>query len=98
MSERKRLEKHEERLDIYYRDNGVCRFCGFHVSIHEFQVSHIIANTKWARKKYGDEVIDHSMNKACTHSGKCNDLIQITNNPVEREMLVDAIRKEIAKN
>lgn len=95
MSERKRLEKHEERIELYYRDKGICRFCGFNVSIQSFQVAHIIANTVWARKKYGAEVIDHEMNKACTHHGKCNDLIQITNNPVEREILVANIKEKL---
>jgi len=97
MSERKRLEQHEERLEIYYRDKGICRYCNLPVSINEFQVSHIIANAKWARKKYGSDVIDHPMNKACTHSGKCNDGILITFCPSEAKELAEKIRDELSK-
>ena len=93
MSERNRLEQHESRLEIYYRDKGICRYCGFPVSINEFQVAHIIANAKWARKKYGGEVIDHPLNKACTHSGKCNDGVLITFCPAEANKLADKIRE-----
>ena len=97
MSERERMETYEQRLEIYNRDEGICRYCGEPVSVHEFQVAHIIANTVWANKKYGKGVIDHPMNKACTHPGKCNDLVQITNNPVAREELADKIRDELLK-
>lgn len=97
MSERKRLEQHEERIAIYYRDKGICRYCGLPVSINEFQVSHIIANAKWARKKYGDKVIDHPMNKACTHSGKCNDGILITFSPIKANELARKIQEELTK-
>ena len=98
MSERSRLETHEERLEIYYRDKGICRYCSNQVSIHEFQVAHIIANVKWARKKYGGDVIDDMMNKACTHAGRCNDLVQITNSPVERDALAERIKEKLKKD
>lgn len=89
------LEKHEERLQIYARDRGICQFCKKPVSINEFQVAHIIANAKWARKKYGSAVIDHKTNKCCTHPGKCNDGVLITFKPVEAKMHADKIFKEI---
>jgi hypothetical protein len=97
MSERSILEKHEERLEIYYRDKGICRYCGNPVSIHEFQVAHVIANAKWARKMYGGKIIDHPMNKACTHSGICNDLVQCTNRPLERDELAERIKETLEK-
>ena len=91
------LDVYEERLYIYHRDGGVCRFCNEPVSIHEFQVSHIIANAKWARKKYGSEVIDHPMNKACTHAGRCNDGMLITFKTKQADELADKIKREIGK-
>lgn len=93
--ERQRLETHEQRLAIYERDGGICQYCGKPVDINSFQVAHRIARTKWAIKLYGADVIEHSDNKACTHPGACNDLIQITNNPVERENLAQEIREKI---
>jgi hypothetical protein len=89
--ERQRLETHEQRLAIYERDGGICQFCGKPVDINSFQVAHRIAAAKWCYKKYGKEVIDHPLNKACTHAWACNDGMLITNNPVEREKLVDRI-------
>jgi len=97
MTARHNLETYEQRLEIYYRDEGICQFCKMPVSINDFQVSHIIANTKWARKKYGACVIDHPLNKACTHSGRCNDGMLITFNPVKREELADKIRDALLK-
>ena len=97
MTERKHLEVWEERLAIYNRDGGICQYCGKHVDINAFQVAHRIANVKWARKKYGGEVIDSALNKATTHAGVCNDLIQVTNNPIERELLIDRILADIDK-
>jgi hypothetical protein len=94
--ERERLETHEQRLRIYERDQGVCRYCKKAVDINNFQVAHIIAACKWAIKLYGKDVIEHSMNKACTHAGACNDLIQITNKPVERDRLANMIRDYIS--
>ena len=94
--ERERLETHEQRLRIYERDEGTCRYCKKAVDINSFQVSHLIARTVWTIKLFGKDVIEHSMNKACTHAGACNDLIQITNKPVERERLAQEIREKIS--
>jgi hypothetical protein len=89
--ERQRLETHEQRLAIYERDGGICQFCGKPVDINSFQVAHRIARTVWTLKKYGREVIEHPLNNACTHAGTCNDCLQVTNNPIEREKIVIAI-------
>jgi len=94
--ERQRLETHEQRLAIYERDGGICQFCHKPVDINSFQVAHIIARVKWAVKLYGADVIEHMDNKACTHAGACNDLVQITNRPVEREALAKEIREKIS--
>lgn len=89
------LDKQQERLAIYYRDGGICQHCGRPVGINEFQLAHRIARAKWAIKKYGLEVIEHPLNKATTHAGRCNDGVLITFRPVEREKLVARIRKEL---
>ena len=89
--ERARFETHEQRLAIYERDGGICQYCGLPVDINSFQVAHRIASTKWALAKWGREIIEHPLNKATTHPGACNDLIQVTNNPIAREELIDSI-------
>jgi hypothetical protein len=94
--ERSHLETHEQRLAIYERDGGICQYCDEPVDINSFQVAHRIARTKWAIKLYGADVIEHADNKACTHAGSCNDLIQITNKPVQREALAQEIREKIS--
>jgi hypothetical protein len=93
--ERDLFDQHEERLDIYERDGGLCRSCGLPVDINSFQISHRIAAAKWCYEKYGREVIDHPLNKATTHPGRCNDGQLITYRDAEREALVAEIRKAI---
>lgn len=93
--ERARFETHEERLAIYARDCGICQYCGRPVDINSFQVAHRIARTKAMLKKYGREVIEHPLNKACTHPGACNDGVLITFNPVARKALIDKILEAI---
>lgn len=93
--ERARFETHEKRLAIYERDHGLCAYCGRPVDINSFTVAHRIARSKWAVAKYGRDVIEHPLNKATTHPGACNDLIQCTNKPMDRENLVQIIRARI---
>lgn len=93
--ERARFETHEERLAIYERDCGICQYCGWPVDINIFTVAHRISRTKAMLKKYGREIIEHPLNKATTHPDMCNDLIQCTNRPVERENLVQVIKEAI---
>jgi len=95
--ERDLFDQHEERLDIYDRDGGLCRTCGLFVDINSFTIAHRIANCKWAIAKYGREVIGHPLNKATTHPGRCNDGVLITYKDAEREALVAEIRKAIDK-
>lgn len=93
----KKLDKLDERIFIYERDGGMCRYCHKPVSFQEFECAHIIADAKWARKKYGSCVIDHPMNKACTHPGRCNDGMLITFKTAQANQLADKIRDELMK-
>ena len=97
MTERERNDKHDQRLEIYNRDGGICQYCGEPVDINFFETAHLIADCVWARKRYGDCVIDHPLNRVVTHSGNCNALVQCTNNPVKREELANKIRDELLK-
>jgi len=97
MTERERIRLHEERLRIYVRDRGICKACGKPVDINGFQVAHRIANTVMNRKRFGDEVIDHILNKATTHPGRCNDAMNCFNNPVETDKIIRAIILEMIR-
>lgn len=91
--ERSRLEVYEERLAIHTRDLGICRSCGRPVGVNSFQVAHRIANTVANRKRYGAEIIDHPLNKATTHAGRCNDAMNCGFNPEKCREIVEAIRE-----
>ena len=92
-AERKRFEQAEERLRIYARDHGICQACRKYVDINEFQVAHLIANIVMNRKRFGAEVIDHPLNKATTHPGRCNDAMNCGFKPDECRRIVEAIRE-----
>ena len=91
--ERKRLEQYEERLCIYSRDHGISQACGEPVSINEFEIAHKICQSIANRKRYGDEVIDHPLNKATTHPGRCNSAMNCGFRPDECRRIVEAIRE-----
>jgi hypothetical protein len=97
MTDRSKLDLYEQRLEIYNRDGGICQHCGEPVDINSFQTAHVIADTVAMRKKYGACVIDHILNRVTTHAGKCNDLVQVTFNPIKREELADKIRDQLLK-
>ena len=87
------LALYEERLAIYSRDGGRCQTCGEMVDINAFQVAHRIANTKANRSRFGARIIDHLLNKATTHPGRCNDAQNIGNNPGKCAELVRRIEE-----
>ena len=91
-AERKRFEQAEERLRIYTRDHGICQACGKPVPMDGFEVAHRIANTIANRKRYGDEVIDHPLNKAMTHQGRCNSAMNCGFRPDECSRIVEAVK------
>lgn len=91
--ERKRLATYEERLAIYSRDGGICQHCHAPVSIHAFEVAHRIAQGKANRKKWGDAIIDHPLNKAITHRDACNSGMNIGHNPMACAVLVAKIER-----
>jgi len=91
-AERKRFEQAEERLRIYARDHGICQACGETVPMDGFEVAHRIANTASNRKRYGDRVIDHPLNKATTHPGRCNSAMNCGFRPDECRSIVEAVK------
>ena len=86
----KMKEWERDRLtEMNFRDGYTCCNCG--LSIVRWltsQRAHRIANTKVNRKKYGKHIIDHIDNWAAVCSLRCNDAMNIGNNPVECDKLV----------
>jgi hypothetical protein len=88
------VEAQEEREAIYLRDRGICLACRKPVAFVDFEVAHRVADTKSNRRRYGDAVVDHPLNKATTHRGACNDAMNCGFRPAECEAIVRAIEAQ----
>ena len=62
---------------------GLCEACGRALSEGQPQGAHRIGNTKANRAKYGNFIIDHSLNIGMTCSLKCNGALDISGNTGE---------------
>jgi len=93
LTQRQRFEISEQRIEIYTRDKGRCQSCGELVPFDCFEVAHRIADTVANRKRWGDEVVDHIMNKATTHRGKCNAAQNCGYNPMQSSALAELIHQ-----
>lgn len=91
MTERKRFEIWEERIELYVRDKGICQSCNKPVGINNFEIAHCICKSKANRRKFGAHVINHPLNKRVTHPGRCNDAMNCGNNPAACAAIVRAI-------
>lgn len=88
-----KVKMEDERVAIFERDNYRCQNCQKSVfSKGTPQLAHRIANTVANRKKYGDCVIDHPLNRVATCTLYCNGKMNIGNKPREAEELADKIR------
>lgn len=93
-----RVERQEERIEIFERDGWRCRWCGRSVyRVDAPQLAHIIADTKANRLKYGNEVIDHPDNRASTCCLYCNGRMNIGNQPLPAEEHANRIREKISE-
>jgi len=91
MTNLEKLEANDRREEIFARDNWTCRICGKPLRAGIPQLAHRIAATQANIKKYGREIIYHSLNMWSTCSLDCNSHCNIGNRPVERELLIDEI-------
>lgn len=89
-----RIKERDQLARLYIRDRYQCCHCGRPVSLGMPQRAHRIANTKANRKKFGFEIIDHIENWALVCSARCNDAMNIGNNPVECKRLLSRIFRE----
>jgi len=87
-----KLDAIEAKEKILARDGYKCRICGESVYAHGVpQLAHRIGQGIQQRKKYGDEIIYHSLNMWSVCSLECNAKADITRKTEERELLLDEI-------
>ena len=73
-------EKEQRRYALAI-SGGVCEVCGRPLRDGQPQGAHRIGNTKANRAKWGNWIIDHTLNGEYVCSLKCNDAMNIGNNP-----------------
>jgi hypothetical protein len=82
----------EQREDALTRNFGHCAVCGKPISSYgTAQYAHRIADTNPNRRKWGDWIIDHTLNGEYVCSLKCNDKLNCGNNPAKCYELVQQI-------
>ena len=83
-------EKEQRRYALAI-SGGVCEVCGRPLRDGQPQGAHRIGNTKANRAKWGSWIIDHTLNGEYVCSLKCNDAMNIGNNPRKCYDLVQRI-------
>lgn len=87
-----------DRVDIFHRDEFTCQHCGDPVTLtgKQAQIAHLIPNTISAKKRYGGDVIDHPLNVVLTCSLRCNNAVQLSNNPEACAIIARKVKNEEA--
>ena len=98
MTPREKFKADEKKLQIYIMRCAVCEVCGKAILFSEAQLAHRIAKSKPNLKEYGKEIIHHPKNLVLTcgdKMGRCNDSVNIGNNPMAVAELVERIREDL---
>ena len=93
MTERQQLEFRDFKLALYFKRGGVCEVCGKFVKPDNWQIGHRIS--QGYVKTFGPRMIHHELNCAVTCDLKCNQKVDITNNPAEVAKLLTRINDAI---
>jgi len=99
MTERERFEYQENRIRLMIDRGCKCEVCGKPLTSSSLQLAHRIPKTKGYLKKYGKEVIHHTLNLATVCSLKCNDavLLDPKTHPIEAQELIRKIKDALGK-
>ena len=84
----------ETRFYVFNRDKWHCVVCGKKIDWSTGQMAHRIPKTKQNIKTYGLKIIDHPFNLKTTCCLRCNSAVLINNRPVEKEQLIEAIKRD----
>ena len=83
----------ELRLYVFNRAGWRCAVCGKKIDWNTGQLAHRIPKTKCNIKQYGVSVIDHPFNVRATCSLRCNAAVLIGNSSIEKQQLIEAIKR-----
>ena len=70
-------EQQEQRENAIIRSFGVCKICGKPLQAGAGQFAHKIPNKEMYRKKYGNWIIDHTLNGEYVCSLSCNNSVDV---------------------
>ena len=94
-------EKERQKiLALFEKDNYICQACGRDIREGQPQRAHVLSQGKYARKKFGKEVIDSIWNWRSACSLKCNDKLALNwyTRPVEAEEFANEVRRKEDEN
>lgn len=94
------FDDHLQRIKIFNRDNWVCqeKNCGKLVVGRNGQIAHLIPQSKEYIDQYGEEIIQHELNKKLVCCLPCNHKVSINGKHKLIEKLVTKIRRRIIKD
>jgi hypothetical protein len=69
---RRSLVLSEQREAVYERQDGRCAYCGMPMLFDDFELAHVLAESRDNIRKFGRAVVDDVDNKRGTHRGECN--------------------------
>jgi Fe2+ or Zn2+ uptake regulation protein len=97
MTERKRIEYQEKKIEILNKRGWLCEKCGKPLDVRNAQLAHRIPQTKGYLKQYGKDVIHHELNMACVCSLGCNSAILLDpkTHPIEAKELIEKIKERL---
>ena len=82
---------------LMIQQQGRCKSCNkVFIPGDKIELAHRVKAGKFNYAKWGEEVVDHILNLAATHSGKCNDKQNMSRaaNPIEAMELIRKIQDE----
>ena len=88
----------EKAQYLYNKQGGRCASCGKILTADDkMELAHKIPAYKFNYSEYGEDVIDHVLNLALTHSGDCNDKqnLSLASHPIVGRALIKSIEQDI---
>ncbi len=90
----------QKQKSLLYNQDFKCASCNKPFEEGEkIDLAHKIKASKFNYKEYGREIIDHILNLAATHTGKCNDAQNMSRaaHPVEAMQLIEEIKQDLGE-
>ena len=86
----------EQRETVYQKQGGRCAFCGMPMTFLDFELAHVLAETKDNIHKFGFEIVDDVRNKRATHRGECNSGVLMNPDSVQAKEHAECIKEAIS--